>query len=73
MKNIVMIVGTLLGFAIFGCGVKGDPKPPLTPASLGHGQPSFKRATKALGPSPNPEANQPNVNPVNANDSSEQE
>jgi hypothetical protein len=28
------------------CGVRGRPQPPLTPAELGHGQPTFKRATE---------------------------
>ncbi len=45
MLYIFMMIFAL---AITGCGVKGDPKPPLTPAALGHGQPSFKRANKTL-------------------------
>lgn len=28
------------------CGVKGDPVPPGTPAELGRGQPTYKRATE---------------------------
>ncbi len=46
--NIIAGAATLL--FVVGCGVKGDPKPPLTPAALGHGQPSFKRATKEFVP-----------------------
>lgn len=41
-----------------GCGVRGRPQPPLTPAELGRGQPSFKRATEEFAfpevPSPTP-------------------
>ncbi len=56
---------------ISGCGVKGDPKPPLTPAALGHGQPSFKRSTKALAPTQVPDSDQ--VPKTKTNDNSEQE
>lgn len=31
-----------------GCGVRGAPQPPLTPAELGRGQPTFKRATEGF-------------------------
>ena len=31
-----------------GCGVKGDPLPPLTPAELGRGQPTYRRATEEI-------------------------
>ena len=31
---------------IAGCGVKGDPVPPGTPAELGRGQPTYKRAAE---------------------------
>ena len=48
MKNFVILIALFAS----ACGVKGDPKPPLTPAALGHGQPSFKRATKALATPP---------------------
>jgi hypothetical protein len=44
------LISTAISFLLAACGVKGDPKPPLTPASLGHGQPSFKRATKDIKP-----------------------
>lgn len=45
-------------FIASGCGVRGRPQPPLTPAELGHGQPSFKRATEeyAFPNVPAPEA-----------------
>lgn len=33
-------------FALSACGVKGDPVPPGTPAELGRGQPTYKRATE---------------------------
>lgn len=46
MKKIMIVVS--VGFILFnfGCGVKGDPKPPLSPTEIGHGQPSFYRASK---------------------------
>ena len=53
------LIGILCIFVSLGCGVKGDPKPPVTPAALGHGQPSFKRATKALAPTQVPDSDQP--------------
>ncbi|WP_347358384.1 hypothetical protein [Bdellovibrio sp.] len=41
-KTILLAVLTL---AISGCGVKGRPLPPLNPAPLGRGEPTFKDAT----------------------------
>lgn len=38
----------ILIFCISGCGVKGDPLPPLTPTELGRGQPTYKSATEDL-------------------------
>ncbi len=32
-------------WALTGCGVRGRPQPPLTPAELGRGQPTFKRTS----------------------------
>lgn len=31
-----------------GCGVKGDPMPPLSPTVLGHGEPSYQKATEKI-------------------------
>lgn len=33
-----------------GCGVKGDPLPPLQPAEIGRGEPAFKKAMQELPP-----------------------
>ncbi|UXR65698.1 hypothetical protein EZJ49_05480 [Bdellovibrio bacteriovorus] len=41
-KTILLAV---LALAISGCGVKGRPLPPLNPAPLGRGEPTFKDAT----------------------------
>ncbi len=30
------------------CGVKGDPMPPLSPTVLGHGEPTFQKATEKI-------------------------
>jgi len=46
------ILGLLIGalattaLSLAACGVRGRPQPPLTPAELGRGRPSFKRATE---------------------------
>ena len=65
------LIGILGVLVTFGCGVKGDPKPPLTPAALGHGQPSFKRATKFLAPTQVPDSEQ--APRIKTNDDSERE
>lgn len=31
--------------SLLGCGVKGSPLPPLNPAPLGRGEPTFKEST----------------------------
>lgn len=31
-----------------GCGVKGDPLPPVEPAHIGRGEPTFNRATREI-------------------------
>lgn len=35
-----------LAQVISGCGVKGMPLPPLTPAPIGRGEPTYSEATK---------------------------
>lgn len=40
--NLAVILFPLLS----GCGVRGRPQPPLVPAELGRGQPTFRRATE---------------------------
>ncbi|MDG0814879.1 lipoprotein [Bdellovibrio svalbardensis] len=37
-----VVIGALLS----GCGVKGMPLPPLTPAPLGRGEPTYSETTK---------------------------
>lgn len=44
MKWILAFVA----FALLSCGVKGKPQPPLTPAVLGRGEPSYSKATEKL-------------------------
>lgn len=46
MKFSWMIISLIL----IGCGVKGDPQPPLKPAHLGRGEPTFKDAVKEVKP-----------------------
>lgn len=57
--DLAILALTVVTVATLGaCGVRGRPQPPLTPAELGRGQPSFKGATKEFAfpevPSPTP-------------------
>ncbi len=36
----------VLVFLVSGCGVKGMPLPPLTPAPIGRGEPTYSEATQ---------------------------
>lgn len=44
--DAVLLCLALSGIA--GCGVKGDPLPPLRPTELGRGRPTYKRATEKI-------------------------
>lgn len=44
MKTLLL----LITLCVLGCGVKGDPLPPLTPPGLGRGKPTFKKASKNI-------------------------
>lgn len=33
---------------LIACGVKGDPMPPLSPTVLGHGEPTYQKATEKI-------------------------
>lgn len=46
--RILNCVIAVFGIVGTGCGVKGDPKPPDTPAYLGRGQPSYRKATEKI-------------------------
>jgi hypothetical protein len=46
MKKMIQLL--ILVATICGCGVRGDPIPPGTPAELGRGKPNYKRATEDL-------------------------
>jgi hypothetical protein len=56
-KALSAIVILASAFLFAACGVRGRPQPPLTPAELGRGKPTFKRATEEFRfkdvPSPN--------------------
>lgn len=60
MKKISLNLSLVIvaGLTVVACGVRGRPQPPLTPAELGRGEPSYKRATEELAfpnvPSPTP-------------------
>ena len=59
MNRILILTAAV--FLAAGCGVRGDPIPPGTPAELGRGKPNYKRATEDLAfpvnaqPTPEPE------------------
>ena len=57
-----------VGGVIGGCGVRGRPQPPLTPAEIGRGQPTFKRATEefAFPDVPSPESAPESVSKTNS-------
>jgi hypothetical protein len=41
-----MALALLVLAALFSCGVRGNPQPPLNSPELGHGEPGFKRASE---------------------------
>lgn len=41
VKNMILCMMAFI--FVCGCGVKGDPLPPLKPAELGRGKPTYKR------------------------------
>jgi hypothetical protein len=43
---IKILILTILPFLCLGCGVKGDPLPPIEPETIGRGKPTYKRAVK---------------------------
>lgn len=61
----IAVASSLITLTLVGCGVRGKPQPPLTPAELGRGQPTFKRATEefAFPNVPSPDAPTPTPTP----------
>lgn len=47
--NKILLIA-MLALAVSACGVKGRPLPPLNPAPLGRGEPTFKDANQAPNP-----------------------
>lgn len=54
----IVAVSMLFSIGFSGCGVRGNPQPPLTSPTLGHGEPGFKRASEEFAfpnvPTPTP-------------------
>ena len=46
----ISIVLLLVAIAAAGCGVKGKPLPPLQPAEIGRGVPTYKRTAEEAKP-----------------------
>jgi hypothetical protein len=47
----IVLVFTISAISLLfasSCGVKGDPLPPVTPAELGRGQPTYKKAFRDI-------------------------
>ena len=47
-KHTIAALFVLPSLYVMGCGVKGDPLPPLQPTELSRGKPTYKRATKDI-------------------------
>ena len=54
--------------SISGCGVKGKPLPPLEPAEIGRGAPTYKRAAEQAKPSVIPGVSTPKASPTPGRD-----
>ncbi len=61
--KLLVLLNLILGISI-GCGVKGRPLPPLEPAEIGRGAPTYKRAAELAKPSIVPEAGGPSPSPT---------
>jgi hypothetical protein len=60
MKSVKRIISIVLGTGLFAaCGVKGKPLPPLEPAEIGRGAPTYKRAAQQAKPEIVPEMGLP--------------
>ncbi len=46
----ISIVFVLVAISAAGCGVKGKPLPPLQPAEIGRGVPTYKRTAEEAKP-----------------------
>lgn len=49
-KSLVIAFALLASTALVNCGVKGKPLPPLEPAEIGRGAPTYKRAAEQAKP-----------------------
>lgn len=47
-RKKLRIFEVIAALVLAGCGVKGDPLPPLTPAELGRGRPTYHRAAEEI-------------------------
>jgi hypothetical protein len=48
MKILSVLILSAVSTALFGCGIKGKPLPPLNPPVLGRGEPHFSKATEGV-------------------------
>ncbi len=58
MRHAILFILPLAALVAAACGVRGKPQPPLEPAFIGRGKPSFKRSTEeyAFPEVPSPDA-----------------
>ena len=47
-RSIFRVLLIVIGWDLAGCGVKGDPLPPVPPIEMGRGRPTYRRATKQV-------------------------
>ena len=52
----VLLAAVILTVTAVSCGVKGKPLPPLEPAEIGRGAPTYKRAAEQAKPAGVPES-----------------
>ncbi len=65
MRNgLVILASAFMVFAFNACGVKSKPLPPLEPAEIGRGAPTYKRAAEQAKPMSIPEASAPKASPT---------
>jgi hypothetical protein len=59
MDQLNKVLLCFLLLAVASCGVKGRPLPPLNPATLGRGEPTYSEATKKKTTTKKAQSNSP--------------
>ena len=64
MRNAMVLFLLFASALLPGCGVKGKPLPPLEPAEIGRGVPTYKRAAEQAKPKAVPESSSVKPSPT---------